>query len=68
MKLGVIGAGNMASAIVRGVSNSKNTNAKDIWVSDKDESKLLALSDTNVNTSSNNSDVYKNCDVIIFAV
>lgn len=36
--LGVIGAGNMATAIVKGAL--KSLNAKDIVVSDKDEAKL----------------------------
>lgn len=68
MKLGVIGAGNMASAIVRGVCSAKGTDAKNIWVSDRDRSKLDALSDTGVNVSCDNGDVYKNSDVLIFAV
>ncbi len=68
MKLGVIGAGNMASAIVRGVVGSKNADAKNIWVSDKDKAKLDALCDTGVNVSCDNGDVYKNSDVLIFAV
>lgn len=68
MKLGVVGAGNMASAIVRGVCASKKAAPHDIWVSDLDESKLDALSGLGVNTSADNTDVYKNSDVIIFAV
>ena len=68
MKIGVIGAGNMSSAIVRGVCKSQNANAKDIWVSDRDASKLDAIKDTGVNTTADNTEVYKNCDMIVFAV
>ena len=69
MKLGVIGAGNMASAIVKGVAGSGKIDAHSIYVSDKDTAKLDALANqTGVNVSGNNSEVYKNSDVIIFAV
>lgn len=68
MKLGVIGAGNMASAIVRGVAASGKVAPGDIWVSDLDADKLAALGALGVHTSGNNADVYQNSDVLIFAV
>ncbi len=68
MKLGVIGAGNMASAIVRGVVASKKINANDIFVSDKDTQKLDTLSALGVNVSTDNNEIYKNSEIIIFAV
>lgn len=68
MKLGVIGAGNMAGAIVRGVIASKKIAASDIYVSDKDSSKLDKIKQTGVNTSIENGEVIKNSEVIIFAV
>ncbi len=68
MKLGVIGAGNMASAIIRGVVNSGKIAACDIYVSDMDAKKLVAMADTGVNTTEENEKVYENSDVIILAV
>ena len=68
MKLGVIGAGNMASAIVRGVAASGKVATGDICVSDLDTVKLGALAEVGVHTSTENTDVYKNSDTIIFAV
>ncbi len=68
MKLGVIGAGNMASAIVRGVAASGKVALGDIWVSDLDADKLATLGALGVHTSGNNADVYQNSDVLIFAV
>ena len=68
MKLGVIGAGNMASAIVRGVAASGKVATGDIWVSDLDTAKLDALAEVGVHTTKENTDVFKNSDTVIFAV
>lgn len=68
MKLGVIGAGNMATAIVRGAVASKSIAAENIRVSDRDRAKLDTLADTGVGASCDNGDVYAESDVIIFAV
>lgn len=68
MKLGVIGAGNMASAIVRGVAASGNVEAADIWVSDLDAEKLDALKTLGVHTTKSNAEVLAHSDTVIFAV
>ena len=68
MKLGVIGAGNMASAIVKGVIGSGRISADSVYVSDKDESKLVSLANIGAKAGTDNNDVYVNSDVIIFAV
>ena len=68
MKLGVIGAGNMASAIVRGVVASKKISTNDIFVSDKDTKKLKALGEFGRNTTTDDATVYKSSDVVICAV
>lgn len=65
-KIGVIGAGNMASAIVRGMISV--INAKHITVSDKDSEKLEAIEKLGVNITENNIEVAENSDIIILAV
>ena len=43
MKIGFIGAGNMASAIIKGAVSSGAFSASDILVSDMDKAKTAAL-------------------------
>ena len=65
-KLGFIGAGNMAQAILTGVLNAGLFTPNDIWMSDVDTEKLAALE--GICTTTNNHDVIKNCDAVIWAV
>lgn len=66
IKLGFIGCGNMASAIINGAVSSKFIDARDIYVFDVDEKKANALKNVNVCASSN--DVIKNVGAVILAV
>ena len=68
MKIGFIGGGNMASAIVGGLVKSGFINSGDIFVSDKDVSKISALESLGVNVSSDNTKTVTKADIIIFAV
>lgn len=68
MKLGVIGAGNMASAIVRGLVLSKALPAGSILVSDLDAAKLKTLEALGVHTYLDNAEVIQNADTILLAV
>ena len=68
IKLGIIGAGNMAFAIASGVLNSALINPENIYVSDKDEKKLDAAKKLGINTSTDNAYVAENADIIILAV
>lgn len=66
-KIGFIGAGNMANALIRGLI-AKGSKPADIYASDLDESKLQLLAqDCGVQTGSN-SDIARNADVIVLAV
>ncbi len=67
MKLGFIGGGNMASAIVGGLLNSGYTEGKSIYISDKDKKKVEIWKEYGVNIS-NNTDVVTSSDVVILAV
>ncbi|MBQ9245947.1 pyrroline-5-carboxylate reductase [bacterium] len=68
-KLGFIGGGKMASAILNGVIKSKWLSSENIYVSDKNEDALAILkSKHNINITTDNAEVVKNCNIILFAV
>ncbi|MGN0473878.1 MAG: pyrroline-5-carboxylate reductase [Acutalibacteraceae bacterium] len=68
-KLGFIGAGNMASAMMGGIIRSEIFAPDEIIVSDVSESALQRVSSTyGVNITASNIDVVKNSEVFILAV
>lgn len=68
-KIGFIGGGKMASAIIKGIINSRWCENSNIWVSDKNTSALEHLSSSfGVKTVQSNSDIVKNSNIILFAV
>ncbi len=68
-KLGIIGCGSMASAIIKGISENDFIRAKKIIVSDIDEQKLNKVSETyGVCVSDDNRFVAENSDYLILAV
>lgn len=68
MKIGIIGGGNMASALLSGFISSEAAKAEDVYLSDTDENKLLPWKERNVNCYTDNKIVAQKADVIIFAV
>eukprot|EP00127_Corallochytrium_limacisporum_P000791 Clim_evm77s25 gene=Clim_evmTU77s25 len=66
--LGFIGAGAMASAIIRGVLAAGVIEPSKIWASDGWDTALERLKDTGINTTKDNNEVVKNTDTIIIAV
>lgn len=69
MKLSIVGAGNMAKAIIKALLNSEITIAANITVSDINEEALAKLSTTfNVNTVANNLAVISSADTVILAI
>ncbi len=67
MKIGFIGGGNMASALISGLIASGKS-ANDITVSELDLKKRELWTEKGVNTTSDNKEVELNSDLIIFAV
>lgn len=68
-KIGFIGGGKMASAILKSIISFGYASCENIFVSDKNENNLISLKEKhNINTSSNNSDIVKNCNIVIIAV
>ncbi|MEG2720526.1 MAG: pyrroline-5-carboxylate reductase [Oscillospiraceae bacterium] len=69
MKIGFIGAGNMATAIIRGAVGSKNFNSSDILAYDIDEKKANFLNEKyKITTKSSVSGLINACDVVVLAV
>ena len=68
-RIGFIGGGKMATAIMKGIINSNWCDSQNIIVSDKNEDALKLLGETyKINTTLSNIDVIKNADIILFAV
>ncbi len=68
-KIGFIGGGKMASAIIKGIINSSVFAPAEIVVSDANQLTLSKLKESfHINTVTENADVVKNADIILFAV
>ncbi len=67
-KLGVIGAGFMANAIINGVLTSGAISPQDIFVSDINVKSLEKLKNIGVNVTVNNSEVFENAEYVFLAV
>jgi len=69
INIGFIGAGNMGSAMMKGILASGIINPENIYVHDIDKEKLETLkSENHINIASSNMELVKKCDVIILAV
>lgn len=68
MKLGLIGAGNMASAILGGILKTNEVPKENIWMSDRDTDKLREKEALGIHVTQDNRLLLKECDVCIFAV
>ena len=68
-KIGFIGAGNMASAMIGGIVKSKLVDAKNIIASDLNETSLENIKNKcGINTTKDSKEVVKNSDIVIVAV
>ena len=69
IKFGFIGAGNMSTAIIKGMLASKAVSAKSVFVSDVKRNNSLNLSKhLGIKSKLNNEDLIKEVDVIVIAV
>lgn len=68
-KIGFIGAGNMAGALIRGLLQAGGCTAADVWVSDPVDAQLRRLKRTfKVETTRDNRDLVRGSQTIILAV
>ncbi len=70
MKVAIIGAGNMGSAIARGLAQGNIINTNDIIVSNPSSEKLSALKDEypSITVTNSNKEAAKDADIVILAV
>ena len=69
LKIGFIGSGNMATAMINGLLHTELFIENDIYIYDEDTLKTNELkSKYDINISSNNIELVKEVDVIVFAV
>lgn len=69
MKIGFIGCGNMATAIIKGIVESKFLDCKDIFVTDINREKMYSCSkEYNINISDNVEDLIKEVNVVVLSV
>lgn len=69
LRIGFIGAGTMAGAMIQGILNKQLFEAKDVYVYDPNKSKTEELmKQHHVTISDSNTELVKSVDIIIFAV
>lgn len=69
INLGIVGGGNMASALIRGLLGSKSLGTQQIRVSDKLEAQLQALNrEYGIETAKDNRTISQWADVVLIAV
>lgn len=68
-KIGFLGAGNMAQALIQALVKSATVDPKNIWVTNRSEGKLKRIRDEfGVHTLANNEELVDTCDTIFLAV
>lgn len=68
MKIGFIGAGNMGSAILKGILKKGNLKAEDIAITDKMPQTCAQFGARGVHVMTSNSELVKACDCILLAI
>ncbi|MBY0123548.1 pyrroline-5-carboxylate reductase [Bacillus sp. S/N-304-OC-R1] len=69
MKVGFVGTGNMASAIIKGMIQTEHTRAEDIYVFDVDTEKMNGfVCETKTNACESGQEVVKRADIVMLAV
>lgn len=68
MNIGIIGAGNMASAFAGGLISSETIRPDELSMSDRTASKLVKWQEKGVFTTEDNCEIMKHSDIVIFAV
>lgn len=68
MKLAIIGAGNMGSAIAFGLVNKGAIEKNNLYISDFSEKSLEKFKNSNITVFQNNTDAAKNADAVVLAV
>ena len=69
LRIGFIGAGKMAEALIKAVIDSKITHSKNIYASDKNKERLEYIKkETKINVFNDNKKIINNSDIVFLAV
>lgn len=68
MKITIIGAGNLGTAIAEGLVKANFCKAKDVTITKRNVSTLADIQKTGIVTTSDNKAAVKNADIVLFAV
>lgn len=69
IRIGFIGAGVLATTMIKAIIKSELTNSQNIFVSDLDNDKLLALEmKTGINTQNSNREVLENSEIVFLTI
>ena len=68
MKLGFIGCGNMATAIIKGIIKNGKVKASDIIASDASAAAVEKAKELGIMTTTNNCEVVQSAEIVVFAV
>ncbi len=67
LRIGFIGAGNMATALIEGLL-ATGIDAAQLWAADTLDAKLAAFAAKGVNITTNNQEVVRQCAIVVLAV
>jgi pyrroline-5-carboxylate reductase len=67
--IGFIGAGNMGTALIRGILDARIASPENVWAADVASDKLAKLkSDLQINTTESNPEILQHCDTVVLCV
>lgn len=67
LRIGFIGAGNMATALIEGLL-ATGIDAAQLWAADTAEDKLTGFAAKGINTTRDNAEVVSRCNIVVLAV
>jgi pyrroline-5-carboxylate reductase len=67
LRIGFIGAGNMATALIEGLL-ATSISAAQLWAADTAQDKLAALATKGINTTTDNAEIIRQCAIVVLAV
>lgn len=67
LRIGFIGAGNMATALIEGLL-ATGIDAAQLWAADPAEDKLAGFAAKGINTAGDNAEIVRHCSVVVLAV
>ncbi len=67
LRIGFIGAGNMATALIEGLL-ATGIDAAQLWAADTAQDKLASFAAKGINTTADNAEIVRQCNIVVLAV